>query len=155
MAQINGISIKGRKEFKGHEGESCTQGNLYIGKTCVGYYSDSFMMGPVDIDIMPQYREEFYRRISEYWKKEADEGRYEEGKYYEEDGMFMYTLNQLFDLEKYFKKAIKSGGIGIAVDVDNMYLGLYYIYKMEGFEDVLKEHPTMKLISDASYFTVM
>ena len=150
MAQINGISIKKRVEFKGHEGESCTQGDLYIGKIKVGEYSDSYTMGPVDIHIEPQYNEEFYRRIKEYWAKQG-----KEGEYYEEDGMFLYTLNQYIDLEKYFKKAIKSGGIGIAVDVDNMWKGLYYIYKMEGLEDVLKEHPTMKLISDISYFTVM
>ena len=29
---INGITVKNLKTFKGHEGETCFQGNLYLGK---------------------------------------------------------------------------------------------------------------------------
>ena len=46
MAEIFGVTIKNRKEFRGHEGEPCTQGNIYQNGKKIGYYSDSFMMGP-------------------------------------------------------------------------------------------------------------
>ena len=37
MASINGIELKGLKEFKGHEQEPLTQGNIYYkGKKLVG-----------------------------------------------------------------------------------------------------------------------
>lgn len=43
MASINGIELKGLKEFKGHEQEPLTQGNIYYKGKKVGWYSqDSY-----------------------------------------------------------------------------------------------------------------
>lgn len=46
---INGFTLKGVKEFKGHEGETCHQGHIYLNKKKVGWFSSSYMMGPMDI----------------------------------------------------------------------------------------------------------
>lgn len=51
MGSIYGVSLKGVKHFKGHEGEPCVQGNIYLNNKKIGYYSDSYMMGYPDIDV--------------------------------------------------------------------------------------------------------
>lgn len=39
MASINGLCVKHMKKFTGHEGEPCYQGDLYLGKVKIGYWS--------------------------------------------------------------------------------------------------------------------
>lgn len=46
---VNGFTLKAVKVFKGHEGEPCFQGNIYLDNKKVGYFSSSYTMGPMDI----------------------------------------------------------------------------------------------------------
>lgn len=39
MASINGLTIKGLKQFVGHEGETLFQGNLYLNGDKIGFWS--------------------------------------------------------------------------------------------------------------------
>lgn len=39
MARINGVEIKSLKNFKGHEGEDCYQGNIYLHGKKIGFWS--------------------------------------------------------------------------------------------------------------------
>lgn len=47
--KINGFTLKAITKFKGHEGEPCYQGNIYLSNKKVGYFSSSYTMGPMDI----------------------------------------------------------------------------------------------------------
>ena len=38
MASINGITLKAVKRFRGHDGEPCYQGNVYIGTKKIGFW---------------------------------------------------------------------------------------------------------------------
>ena len=49
MAKINGFELKSVKHFRGHEGEDCVQGKIYLNGKNVGWFSSSYMMGPMDI----------------------------------------------------------------------------------------------------------
>lgn len=46
---VNGFTLKAVKVFKGHEGEPCFQGNIYLNDKKVGRFSSSYTMGPMDI----------------------------------------------------------------------------------------------------------
>lgn len=47
--KVNGFTLKAVKAFKGHEGEPCFQGNIYLENKKVGWFSSSYTMGPMDI----------------------------------------------------------------------------------------------------------
>lgn len=50
MARIYDVQLKGITQFKGHEGEPCFQGNIYYKNKKIGYFSDDFRGGFMDID---------------------------------------------------------------------------------------------------------
>jgi hypothetical protein len=120
MAEIFGVTIKNRKEFRGHEGEPCTQGNIYQNGKKIGYYSDSFMMGPVEYDFLEGGEKLFDEVVKKYFKKYP-----EEKDYYEIADIFLYHLNNLIDLEKIFKAAIKKGYDALGTIKQG---GLYHSY---------------------------
>lgn len=53
MASVNGITLKGLKTFKDHEGAEIFQGNLYIGGKKIGFWSQDAWCGP-DIVILDE-----------------------------------------------------------------------------------------------------
>jgi glutaredoxin-related protein len=103
MAQIRGIAIKGLKEFKGHEGETLLQGDIYFKGKKVGYYSDDFRGGMAVVDIDVKVQHEMYQLSEGY-----------ETKYTNRLENLIYEVVMLTDLEKTFTKAVKKGYVGIA-----------------------------------------
>jgi len=55
MASINGISIKKLNSFKGHEGETLYQGDLYLGNKKIGSWSQDAWSGPDQIHLDNKY----------------------------------------------------------------------------------------------------
>jgi len=94
MAKIKGIEIKAMTKFKGHEGETLTQGNIYMDGKKIGWYSEDSWGGCMNIDIEKEYAKEFNKRA----KKHADGEEY-----------FLYDLINLKLVEDEFKKIIKKG----------------------------------------------
>ena len=46
MASINGVEVKNLNHFKGHEGETCLQGNVYLNGKKLGFWSQDSWGGP-------------------------------------------------------------------------------------------------------------
>jgi hypothetical protein len=103
MAQIRGIAIKGLKEFKGHEGETLLQGDIYFKGKKVGYYSDDFRGGTTVVDIDVKVQHEMYQLSEGY-----------ETDYVNRLDNLIYEIVMLADLERTFTKAVKKGYVGIA-----------------------------------------
>lgn len=101
MAKINGLKIKGVKTFRGHEGETCYQGNLYLQGKKIAFWSNDFCMGPNTYQFEPQYSE---RKLHELLKKTypCDE----KGLPYDLD-LLVSDLSALNILEKEYKKSLK------------------------------------------------
>ena len=57
MASVNGISLKGLKTFKDHEGADIFQGNLYIKGKKIGFWSQDAWCGPDIVNLDPLYDE--------------------------------------------------------------------------------------------------
>lgn len=64
MASIKGVTLKNITKFRGHEGESCVQGNIYLDTLKVGTYSDSYTMGDADIVFTVKGAEELVTKAS-------------------------------------------------------------------------------------------
>lgn len=105
MATINGVTIKSLKEFKGHEGEPCYQGNVYYRKKKLGFWSQDGHGAVCDIfefdesalkDEVVRYRD-FSGQVKE------------KNKEYFDTESFMFALVDLTIAEKQFKKGLKNG----------------------------------------------
>ena len=104
MATIKGLTLKSIKNFKGHEGEPCIQGDIYLNGTKVGYYSDDFNMGPPNIDLdNHQTEKEVLEICKEYFAQYPTErwcyGTEYADKKIEIDEIFS-SLIKLIDYEK-------------------------------------------------------
>lgn len=112
MAEIKGITLKNITNFKGHEGEPCKQGNIcYSGKK-VGYYSDSFMMGPPEIEFDSDEKREIIVHIcDEFYKQFPDKlkSSYSDLILDPDLELFFYELIKLIDHEKEYKRFVKKG----------------------------------------------
>lgn len=84
MAKLNGWELKGIVRFKGHEGESLLQGNLYKDGKKVGFYSDGDWGGECTINLSV--------------KNNPKEMQW-----------LIWELLELRELEKGFKRALKKG----------------------------------------------
>jgi hypothetical protein len=63
----DGIELKGVKVFKGHDGEPCHQGNLYMDGKKIGRFSEDSHGGPMSINIInKEFEDEFYKRTKDY-----------------------------------------------------------------------------------------
>jgi len=146
MASIKGISIKKRTKFKGHEGEPCTQGDLYIDGKPVGSYSDSSHMGPTDIDIKADFNELFNTRIKEYFTEHPDP----EGLAYLEDAdIFLEILNDLIDMEARFKRITKKGYSAIGIDGNKS-----WDIPEVCIEEFIKDQPNAKIYKSLAEFNI-
>ena len=64
---MNRIILKNVKTFKGHEGEPCRQGNLYMDSKKIGWFSEDSWGGPMQFHISDSKNEqEFYNRTKHY-----------------------------------------------------------------------------------------
>lgn len=127
MASINGLSLKKVKTFRGHEGEPCFQGDLYLGKTKIGFWSqDSWGAIMDNIDMEPGYSEQLLRnQICALNKDKEIHGVSMSGGPY----TIEYDIEQLMtayldlaDNEKSFKSAVKNGYAGTLVLSDSFHV---------------------------------
>lgn len=108
MAQIKGLTIKNITNFKGHEGEECSQGNIYLDSKKVGYYSDSFTMGDATIDFdSKELRERAEKICAEYYAENPQERWFTDTEPDLEE--LFQKLFELIDCEKNYKKNLKKG----------------------------------------------
>lgn len=124
MAKINGIELKGIKEFKGHEFEDLIQGNIYYKGKKVGWYSQDSWGGcdhidldytlPKDLlkeikDILDNYESDtLFKGISELYDKNYNVKF--EHKIFKGAEFLFGDLIQLNDFEKIYKKHTKKWG---------------------------------------------
>jgi hypothetical protein len=143
MASINGISIKKRKDFLGHEEEPLSQGDLYLNGKKLGFFSQDFRGGP------NQYQ--FDENVLNEAVKSFAQSKYVEEKYkkiYDLDCLIGEIL-QLMDDEKQYKKEARKG-------YDTMMVLRYsYFYSITGIrgkyhneEEARKVHGVPKIIDD-------
>ena len=108
MAKINNVTLKNVTTFKGHEGEPLKQGNIYVGSTKVGFWSQDSWGGCDNISFDSKYDESrFIEKIKGLNPK----------KYLSLEDFF-FNIVILNNYEKIFKKAIKEGFGGIVVATD-------------------------------------
>ena len=113
MASINGITVKGLKPFKDHEGLTIYQGNVYLGSKKLGFWSQDFMSGEDTVSFDMAYSEgRLNREIARLNPHKAMHGNNYKGEPYTikyDLSLLMYDLIRLADYEKKFKKAAKEG----------------------------------------------
>jgi len=104
MASINGITLKARTDFRGHEGEPCSQGNLYLGNKKIGFWSQSSYGGPDEVRLEPGLSEE---KLNDKIR-ELNKGKSEALGGYKLD-LLMEDLLNLQNAEKIYKQSLKKG----------------------------------------------
>ena len=136
MASLNGISIKGLKTFKDHEGMGICQGNLYIGGRKIGFWSQDAWGGPDIVRLDAQYSE-----------RKLDSAIKEKGFEYSED--FLWKLLEMKFDEDDWKK---SGAERLFIGTDG-----YHVINIEvddpdaTVDDILKRKDVLRHI-DANFF---
>lgn len=124
MASINGISIKGRKNFLGHEGEPLCQGNVYLNNKKLGFWSQDSWGGPDRFILDPKY--------SKALLDQAVIARNPDKAYHGTSGdrtyVIEYNLEQLLgdcvelaEEEQSYKKAVKAGYAAILLATDGFH----------------------------------
>ena len=137
MASINGITVKALKTFRGHEGEPCCQGNLYIGTKKIGFWSQDSHGGCDNFMLDRPYSEAMLsNRVKELNTDKAEkitryDGTVSTIEYSLEH--LMGDLTALLDDEKTYKKALKDGFKGILLVSDG-----YHVFGWRLSEGVAK-----------------
>lgn len=102
MAKINGVEIKNLKKFKGHEGESLCQGNVYVDGKKIGSWSMDARGGMDHFDFDTSVIEE---RAKQYQSGFPDTYKY---KHLEDSPeVFMNELVFLKETERQVKMILK------------------------------------------------
>lgn len=126
MASINGLSVKGMKEFLGHEGEPLCQGNLYLNDKKIGFWSQDAHGAICDNFIMENgYSESLLRDMVK--KVNADKAHMagpENNRFLLEYSLdfLMGDYISLHEDEKLYKNAVKKGYAGVAVVSDGYHV---------------------------------
>ena len=153
MASINGITVKGLKKFRGHEGEPLYQGNVYLNNKKIGWWSQDSWGGPDSCCLDEPYK---VRKLED---KVKELNRDKEETFTRNDGStctMSYSLDIMFgDLmelkhdEDTFKAAIKNGFGGVLLVTDGCHVFGWNLGKTEArfTEKDLLEHYA-KLIAD-------
>lgn len=124
MAKIKGIELKNLKDFRGHEGESLMQGDVYYKGKRIGYYSQDAWGGmdifDIDWKLPKELRQEvknitdnyiggkLFEKIDQLYEKTYNCDFHYDKKGYEY--LFMDLL-ELQDQEKLYKKYSKKWNI--------------------------------------------
>lgn len=162
MASINGIELKGIKEFKGHEFEDLVQGNIYYKGKKVGWYSQDSWGGCDHIDLDYTLPKELLKEIKNILDNYESETLFNGiSKLYDKKynvkfdhkifkgGEFLFgDLIQLNDFEKTYKKFSKQWGINnIAICYKDLFNNVVRGSKLpkEMFERQLKNDKEIEL----------
>lgn len=129
MASINGISVKGLKKFKGHEGEPLSQGNLYLNGKKIGFWSQDSWGGPDNFQIDQPWGWKMERLLNEKVKQlNADKAKhgtdYSGNPYvleYDLERLMGDYIALLYDEDAY-KKAVKAGFAGVLIASDGYHM---------------------------------
>lgn len=121
MASIKGISVKNVVMFKGHEYEDLVQCDVcYLGKK-VGFFSQDSWGGEdhfdLDYNLPLDKKEDLHKKFKEipqkYLQERLDKGEkidfYEDHKELYDIGNMILDIIELKDLEKEYKKKVKTG----------------------------------------------
>lgn len=138
MASINGVSIKGLKWFRDHEGCGIAQGNVYIDNKKVGFWSQDSWGGPDQY--ISDTSADLYSLIKERAEK-FKEGYPKKGKYYkfaDDPDCFMFEILKLIEDEKAWKANTKKG-YPCTVFITNGFRGGSFMSKKPLAETALKE----------------
>lgn len=95
MASIKGFQLKGVVNFRGHEGELLSQGNIYYKNKKVGFYGDANKGIPQAIELTGAEVIQAYEKASK--------------EYCEFPDLFFSELLDLSADEKEYKKFVKKG----------------------------------------------
>lgn len=122
MASINGICVKGLKEFKGHEGEPLCQGNLYLNNKKIGFWSQDAWGGPDNVQLESGYNEKLLNEAVHSLNVDKDyHGSRPDGSTF----VVEYNLERLmadyiplYEDEKIYKQAEKKGYKGVVIASD-------------------------------------
>lgn len=115
MASINGYNLKKVKEFEGHEGEPCYQGEIYLKSKKVGSFKSSYTMGPMNVYfISPEAEKAFKETVKLYitnYPEQFDGAgiQWPESVGWFDDEAFILELLTIKDWEKIAKKEFKKG----------------------------------------------
>ena len=120
MAQLYGFEIKGVKSFRGHDGESLKQGNLYYNGKKVAFWSQDAWGGPDTLIYEDLEKDTLLNTKSAL--KDAIE-KFKESEYcydtsfleYINYESFIEALILLKDLEKEFKNYVKRGFCSVCI----------------------------------------
>lgn len=126
MASINGITVKGITQFRGHEGEPLYQGNIYLGNKKIGFWSQDAHGGCDNIHLDQQYS---ITKLESKVKMLNKDHKHTFARTGGSAIILDYDLDLLFgDLmvmqedEKDFKKAIKNGFAGVLLVTDGYHI---------------------------------
>lgn len=103
MAMIYGVTVKGLKVFRDHEGAPCCQGNVYLNNKKLGFWSQDSWGGPDQIDFDSKLLQP---AVDAYKAAGFVEDRYMDVFNAE---CLLGALADLMDMEKKFKSGIKRG----------------------------------------------
>jgi len=121
MANINGISVKGIKQFLGHEGEPLYQGNLYLNNKKIGFWSQDSHGGCDNFVLDGKYSEQRINSVIDALNPDkAFRGGTEERPFvikYNLELLLGDYITLMLD-EKEYKKAVKAGYAGIVIATD-------------------------------------
>jgi len=118
-ANINGVTLKNVIEYRGIETDHAIQADIYLGKMKIGTYDSNARGGPVDVDLLPEYRDHIRRIAVGFFEK------FENGFFPTSNEGFGMTIQELYkdtptegligelvelyDTEKYYKRLTKGG----------------------------------------------
>lgn len=149
MVSIKGITIKNVTEFKGHEGESLTQCDVYYKNKKVGFYSQDSWGGEdrletygnqseIDLQGINKLAQEF---LNDQIKNGVADSFYAEHKELYDFGNLILEIVTLKEYEKLYKKNCKKGyDTTIIIKKDD------FNDKVYGLKNVVK--PTMQGIKE-------
>lgn len=103
MANINGLTLKALKVFRGHEGEPLAQGNVYFNGKKLGFWSQDAWGGPDRFDFDESLLDNL---VEQYKKSDKVEPKYKD---IFNLSCLLYDLLCLIDDEKDYKKCVKAG----------------------------------------------
>ena len=133
MASINGVSIKGLKTFRGHEGEICSQGNVYLDGKKLGFWSENSWSGAGDYEFDEKLLKERCDMMAEGMK----DGRVPIKEIMCAD-ILLYHLTILMDYEKDFKKAVKRGTKAVVFTTNKHLISMYEFAYDDTDENLIK-----------------
>ena len=103
MASINGLEVKNLKKFKGHEGEDCLQGSVYLNGKKLGFWSQDSWGGCDNFDFNYKVLQDIALKVA---MTDLVEPQYR--KYFDVDSL-MDMLVKLKEDEKVYNKFCKQG----------------------------------------------